>query len=102
MERFPGNYFVRNCVLSRSGVGAPRLQRMDNRMKQAWTIGLTGLIVAGVAFSAGARPELSAKRSSSLLARVPNVRDIANRPTSLSRLAGPKGLVVAFTSTSCP
>ena len=71
-------------------------------MKQAWTIGLTGLMVAGVAFSAGARPETAAKRSNSLLSRVPSVRDITNRPTSLSQLAGPKGLVVAFTSTSCP
>jgi len=71
-------------------------------MKHAWTFGLTGLIVAGVAFGAGARPENAAKRTNSLLARVPSVRDIANRQTSLSQLAGPKGLVVAYTSTSCP
>ena len=71
-------------------------------MKYAWLIGLTGLMVAGVAFSAGARPEAAAKRSSSLLARIPNVRDISDRQTTLAKLAGPKGLVVAFTSTSCP
>ena len=71
-------------------------------MKYAWTIGLTGLMVAGVAFSAGARPEAAAKRTTSLLARIPSVRDISDRQTTLSKLAGPKGLVVAFTSTSCP
>lgn len=72
-------------------------------MKHVWTAGLTGLIVAGVAFSAGARPEnIVATRTNSLLARVPNVRDIANRQIALNKLAGPKGLVVAYTSTSCP
>ena len=71
-------------------------------MKRAWTLGLTGLLVAGVAFSAGARPEPVSKRNHSLLARIPNVKDITNRQTTLSQLAGPKGLVVAFTSTSCP
>jgi mono/diheme cytochrome c family protein len=71
-------------------------------MKYAWLIGLTGLMVAGVAFSAGARPEAAAKRSNNLLARIPNVRDISDCQTTLTKLAGPKGLVVAFTSTSCP
>jgi len=71
-------------------------------MKNTWTVGIAGLLVAGVAFGAAARPEAPAKRSNSMLARVPNVRDIANRQTNLSALAGPKGLVVAFTSTSCP
>ena len=71
-------------------------------MKNTWTVGIAGLLVAGVAFGAAARPEAPAKRSNSMLARVPNVRDIANRQTNLSTLAGPKGLVVAFTSTSCP
>lgn len=75
---------------------------MVNLMKYAWTIGLTGLMVAGIAFSAGARPEAAAKRTTSLLARIPSVRDISDRQTTLSKLAGPKGLVVAFTSTSCP
>ena len=71
-------------------------------MKNTWTVGIAGLLVAGVAFGAAARPEAPAKRSNSMLARVPNVRDIANRQANLSALAGPKGLVVAFTSTSCP
>jgi mono/diheme cytochrome c family protein len=71
-------------------------------MKNTWTVGIAGLLVAGVAFGAAARPEAPAKRSNSMLARVPSVRDIANRQTNLSTLAGPKGLVVAFTSTSCP
>jgi len=71
-------------------------------MKYAWMIGLTGLMVAGVAFSAGARPEAASKRSNNLLARIPSVRDISDRQTTLAKLAGPKGLVVAFTSTSCP
>jgi len=71
-------------------------------MKYAWMIGLTGLMVAGVAFSAGARPDAASKRSNNLLARIPSVRDISDRQTTLAKLAGPKGLVVAFTSTSCP
>jgi hypothetical protein len=71
-------------------------------MKNTWTVGIAGLLVAGVAFGAAARPEAPVKRSNSMLARVPSVRDIANRQTNLSALAGPKGLVVAFTSTSCP
>ncbi|MFZ4783420.1 MAG: redoxin family protein, partial [Armatimonadaceae bacterium] len=71
-------------------------------MKNTWTVGIAGLLVAGVAFGAAARPEAPAKRSNSMLARVPSVRDIANRQTNLSALAGPKGLVVAFTSASCP
>jgi len=71
-------------------------------MKLAWTIGLTSLLMAGITFTAGARPEAPSKKAANLLASVPSVRDIQNRQTSLSQLAGPKGLVVAYTSTSCP
>ncbi|MFY8051698.1 MAG: redoxin family protein [Armatimonadaceae bacterium] len=72
-------------------------------MKLAWTLGLTGLLMAGITFTAGARPEApSRKAAAGLLSRIPTVKDIKNRQTSLSQLAGPKGLVIAYTSTSCP
>ncbi len=72
-------------------------------MKLAWTLGLTGLLMVGITFTAGARPEApSRKAAAGLLSRIPTVKDIKNRQTSLSQLAGPKGLVIAYTSTSCP
>lgn len=72
-------------------------------MKLAWTLGLTGLLMAGITFTAGARPETSSRKAAAgLLSRIPTVKDIKNRQTSLSQLAGPKGLVIAYTSTSCP